>query len=100
MSRAPWASSSTRSISSPHASVSRASFALDQLSGHLTPRRSSTGRAGSTLMATKGNGRRGRDRQTVSGEVVEPGADRDLFFFNDAAPAGVHALPPRDLVPV
>src|SRR5437867_4093725 len=102
MSRAPCGSSSTRSTSSPRARVSSITFALAQLRGHLTPRRSRWVRRASVIAASAyarvdGNaggrsavapgmerpGRAGRGK-AVGRQVVEPGADGDLELCDGA----------------
>src|SRR5216110_3222508 len=79
MSAAPCASSRRTSTSSPAASDSRWTLALAQLSGHLTPRRSSVSRA---MLHPARCGRRGHPAR---GQVVEPGGDRRLELVDRTA---------------
>src|SRR5438876_241471 len=80
MSAAPCASSRRTSTSSPAASDSRWTLALAQLSGHLTPRRSSVSRA--MLHPARCGRRRGHPAR---GQVVEPGGDRRLELVDRTA---------------
>src|SRR5437667_2201055 len=80
MSAAPCASSRRTSTSSPAASDSRWTLALAQLSGHLTPLRSSVSRA--MLHPARCGRRRGHPAR---GQVVEPGGDRRLELVDRTA---------------